>query len=174
MLVGVLKGVHNQDMNIKNLKITAFVNLYGLLKIPLVLFVSPRVVESTGTRFVLKVPLSYRTKNHLGSMYFGALGIGAELSIAAAAVLAINESKKKIDFVFKDFSASYIKRAAGDVHFICDEVADVYSLIEEAKTNPERLERKLKGYAVVPKVDPNDKVMTFELTLSVRNRSLKS
>lgn len=161
-------------MNMKNLKLTAFVNLYGLLKIPLVLFVSPRVVEAGEKRFILKIPLSYRTKNHLGSMYFGALGIGAELSIAAAAVVAITESKQKIDFIFKDFSGQYIKRADGDVHFICDEVEAVKSLIEEAKTNPNRLERKLKGYAVVPKTHPTEPVMTYELTLSVRNRSLKT
>lgn len=161
-------------MNFKNLKITTFVHLYGLLKIPLVLFVSPRVVEATDTRFVLKIPLNYRTKNHLNSMYFGALGIGAELSIAAAAVVAITESKQKIDFVFKDYSAQYLKRADGHVHFICDEIAAVKSLIEESKTNPARIERKLKGYAVVPKVSPTDPVMTYELTLSVRNRSIKA
>lgn len=161
-------------MNTKNLKFTLFVHLYGLMKIPLVLFVSPRVVEAGDKRFVLKIPLGYRTKNHLNSMYFGALGIGAELSIAAAAVAAISESKLKIDFVFKDFTAQYLKRAAGDVHFICDEVEAVKSLIEEAKTNPERLERKMKGYAVVPSVDAAEPVMTYELTLSVRNRSLKS
>nr|BFD67048.1 DUF4442 domain-containing protein [Bdellovibrio sp. HAGR004] len=161
-------------MNTKNLKFTLFVHLYGLMKIPLVLFVSPRVVEAGDKRFVLKIPLGYRTKNHLNSMYFGALGIGAELSIAAAAVAAIAESKMKIDFVFKDFTAQYLKRAAGDVHFICDEVEVVKSLIEEAKTNPERIERKMKGYAVVPSVNPSEPVMTYELTLSVRNRSLKS
>lgn len=161
-------------MNLKNLKLTAFVNLYGLLKIPLVLFVNPRVVESSENRFVIKIPLSYRTKNHLNSMYFGALGIGAELSIAAAAVVAISESKQKIDFIFKDFSGQYLKRADGDVHFVCDEVATVRSLIEEAKTNPDRLERKLKGYAIVPKSSDTEPVMTYELTLSVRNRSLKS
>lgn len=158
----------------QNLKLTAFVNLYGLLKIPLVLFVSPRVVEAGEKRFVLKIPLSYRTKNHLNTMYFGALGIGAELSIAAAAVVAISESKQKIDFVFKDYAGQYLKRAAGDVHFICDEVDQVRALIEEAKATPERLERKLKGYAVVPKVHPTEPVMTYELTLSVRNRSLKA
>lgn len=161
-------------MNIKNFKFTLFVNLYGLMKIPLVLFVSPRVIEAGEKRFVLKIPLSYRTKNHLNSMYFGALGIGAELSIAAAAVMAIAESKQKIDFVFKDFCANYLKRAEGDVHFVCDEVEVVRAMIEEAKVNPERIERKMKGYAVVPKKDPADPVMTYELTLSVRNRSLKS
>lgn len=158
----------------RNLKLTAFVNLYGLFKIPLILFVSPRVVEASEKRFVVKIPLSYRTKNHLNSMYFGAMGIGAELSIAAAAVSAISESKQKIDFIFKDFSGQYLKRGDGDVHFICDEVESVKALIEEAKTNPNRLERKLKGYAIVPKTSETDPVMTYELTLSVRNRSLKA
>lgn len=157
----------------KNLKYTAFIQLYGLLKIPLVLFISPRVVEAGDKRFVLKVPLNYRNKNHLGSMYFGAMGIGAELSVAAAAVMAITESKQKIDFVFKDFSAQYLKRGDGHVHFICDEVEAVKALIEEACTNPNRLERKFKGYAVVPSKSESEPVMTYELTLSVRNRSLK-
>lgn len=161
-------------MNIKNFKLTTFINLYGLTKIPLVLFVNPRVVEFSEKRFVVKIPLNYRTKNHLNSMYFGALGIGAELSVAAAAVLKIAESKQKIDFVFKDFSGHYLKRAAGDVHFICEEVEVVQDLIEESKNNPERLERKMKGYAVVPSVSTTDPVMTYELTLSVRNRSIGS
>lgn len=164
---------HNHCMNFKNLKITAFVHLYGLVKIPLVLFVSPRIVEYTDRRMVLKIPLNYRTKNHLNSMYFGALGIGAELSIAAAAVVAISESKQKIDFVFKDYSAQYLKRADGHVHFICEDIAGVKDLIEASKTNPQRIEQKFKGYAVVPSVSATEPIMTYELTLSVRNRSVR-
>lgn len=161
-------------MNMKNLKFTAFINLYGLVKIPLVLFCSPRVVEMTDKKFVLKIPLSFRTKNHLNSMYFGALGIGAELSLVAPAVAAISESKQKIDFVFKDFQASFLKRADGDVHFICEEIEHVLAVINESKTTANRVERKMKGYAVVPSKNPTEPVMTYELTLSVRNRSFKS
>jgi hypothetical protein len=160
-------------MNLKNLKMTAFIHLYGLLKIPLVLFVSPRVVESTESKFVLKLPLKRKNKNHLGSMYFGALGIGAELSIAAAAVIAISEAKQKIDFVFKDYTAEYLKRGDGDVHFIFEDVAAVKALIEESKTNPNRIERKFKGHAIVPSKSTTDSIMNYELTLSVKNRSLK-
>lgn len=152
---------------------TLFIHLYGLLKIPLVFFISPRVVEFTKQRFILKVPLGYRTKNHLGAMYFGAMGIGAELSIAGPAVALITESKQRIDFVFKDFNAQYLKRGEGHVHFICDEVPAVLDLIEQAKTNPERLERKMKGYAIVPSKSETEQIMTYELTLSVKNRSLK-
>ena len=161
-------------MNMKNLKFTAFLNTYGFFKIPLILFCSPRVVEMTKKKFVVKIPLGYRTKNHLNSMYFGALGIGAELSLVAPAVVAINESKQKIDFVFKDFSAQFLKRADGDVHFVCDEIEHVLSVIEESKTTPNRVERKMKGYAIVPKKSETEPVMTYELTLSVRNRSIRS
>jgi hypothetical protein len=159
-------------MRIKNLKLTAFVNLFGLFKIPLVFFVSPRVIEAGDEKFIVKIPLNLRTKNHLNSMYFGAMGIGAELSVAAAAVQAISESKQKIDFIFKDFSAQYLKRGDGDVHFICEQVLEVKALIEEAKNSSIRLERKFKGYAVVPNTSLVDPIMTYELTLSVRNRSL--
>jgi len=154
-------------------KFNSFLHLYGLAKIPLLVFISPRAVEISDKKFVIKIPLGYRTKNHLGSMYFGALGVGAELSIAAAAVVSIAESKQKIDFIFKDYSASYLKRADGDVHFVCEEVEAVNALIEQAKTTGGRLERKLSGYAIVPSKSETDKIMTYELTLSVKNRSLK-
>ncbi|MFM6927328.1 MAG: DUF4442 domain-containing protein [Bdellovibrio sp.] len=156
----------------KKLKFNAFLTAYGLFKIPLLVFIGPRVEEMTDKKFVIKIPLGYRTKNHLNSMYFGALGVGAELSIAAPAVQIIAESKQKIDFIFKDFKAEYGKRADGDVHFVCDEVESVVALINEAKTNPDRIERKMKGYAIVPSKNPTEPVMTYELTLSVRNRSL--
>ncbi|WP_413584318.1 DUF4442 domain-containing protein [Bdellovibrio sp. HCB274] len=160
-------------MNTKIFKFNAFLAIYGLLKIPLLVFIGPKVVEMTDKKFVIKIPLGYRTKNHLNSMYFGALGVGAELSIAAPAVQVIAESKQKIDFIFKDFTAQYGKRADGDVHFVCDEVESVVALINEAKTNPARIERKMKGYAIVPSKS-DEPVMTYELTLSVRNRSIKS
>lgn len=128
----------------------------------------------TDKKFILKIPLSFRTKNHLNSMYFGALGIGAELSLVAPAVAAISESKQKIDFVFKDFQASFLKRADGDTLFICEEIEHVLAVIEQAKTTSDRVERKMKGYAVVPSKNPTEPVMTYELTLSVRNRSFKA
>ena len=125
-------------------------------------------------KFILKIPLGYRTKNHLNSMYFGALAIGAELSLVAPAVAAIAESKKKIDFVFKDFKCDFLKRADGDVHFVCEEIEHVIGVINESLTNPDRVERKMKGYAIVPAKSGTEPVMTYELTLSVKNRSLKT
>lgn len=146
---------------------------YGVFKIPLIAFCAPRVIEANSKRTELKIKLGYRTKNHLGAMYFGALAIGSELSIAMLAVKLIEESGQKIDFVFKDYKADFLKRAEGDVHFICEEAQVVVDQIQESLSSSERINRTMKAYAIVPSQSLTEKVATFELTLSVKSRSKK-
>ncbi len=163
-----------KNSSFKKIKDNLFLSLYAWSKIPLIGFCSPRVLESDGKRTVLKVPLGFRTKNHLGAMYFGALAIGAELCIAMLAVKKIQESGLRIDFLFKDFKAEFLKRAEGDVHFICEEAEVVVDQIEEAKTSVERINRTMTAYAVIPSKNPDEKVATFTLTLSVKRRVAKT
>ena len=159
---------------LQNFKNNLFLSLYAWSKIPLIGFCGPRVIEASDQRTILKVPLGFRTKNHLGAMYFGALAIGSELCIAMLAVKKIQESGLKIDFLFKDYKAEFLKRAEGDVHFICEEAHIVVEQINQAKTSSERINRTMTAYAIVPAVSATDKVATFELTLSVKNRQKKS
>lgn len=158
----------------KKFKENLFLSLYAWSKIPLIGFCSPRVIEATDTRTILKVPLNFRTKNHLGAMYFGALAIGSELCIAMLAVKKIQQSGLKIDFLFKDYKAEFLKRAEGDVHFVCEQAQVVVDQINEAKNSSERINRTMTAYAIVPSISETEKVATFELTLSVKNRSKKS
>lgn len=151
-----------------------FLSLYAWTKIPLIGFCSPKVIEASDKRTILKVKLGFRTKNHLGAMYFGALAIGSELCIAMLAVKKIKESGERIDFLFKDYKADFLKRAEGDVHFICDEAQVVVDQINEAKNSSERINRTMTAYAIVPSVSVTEKVATFALTLSVKRRTLKS
>jgi hypothetical protein len=158
----------------KSFKENLFLSFYAWSKIPLIGFCSPRVIEASNERTILKVPLGFRTKNHLGAMYFGALAIGSELCIAMLAVKQIQASGLKIDFLFKDYKADFLKRAEGDVHFICEEAHVVVDQINEAKNSTERINRTMTAYAIVPSISLTEKVATFELTLSVKNRSKKS
>lgn len=151
-----------------------FLSLYAWTKIPLIGFCAPRLIESGAERTVLKIGLGFRTKNHLGAMYFGALAIGSELCIAMLAVEKIRESGVKIDFLFKDYKAEFLKRAEGDVYFVCEEAQTVIAQIAEAKNSSERINRTMSAYAYVPSVSMTEKVATFQLTLSVKNRSLKA
>jgi hypothetical protein len=156
-------------MAMSNFKLTALINGYSLFKIPILSFITPRIIECSETRTTVRVRLGWRTKNHLGVMYFGALAVGAELSIALKAVEQINESGKKISFIFKDFQAEFIKRADGHVHFVCDEAQQVAALIAQAGADQERHNQTFSGYAFVP-AKSDEPVMKFKLTLSVKQR----
>lgn len=160
-------------MTYKNLKITALINLFSAFKIPLLAFVTPKIIEVTETRSVAKIRLDLRTRNHLGVMYFGALAMGAELSVALSAIVAIQDSGKKIDFIFKDFKADFLKRADSHVHFICEDAAAIRQMIGDAAASSDRISRTFNGYAIVPS-QSNEPVMTYSLTLSVKQRSKKS
>lgn len=158
-------------MNFENLKLTAVINAYSAFRIPLLGMITPRVVELSETRSVVRVRLDLRTRNHLGVMYFGALCMGAELSIALKCLDAISKSGQKIDFIFKDFKSDFVKRADGHVHFICAEADLVKDLIQQACVSKERLSQTFKGYAIVPG-QSEEPVMNYQLTLSVKNRTL--
>lgn len=153
-------------------KLTAYVNVAGLLKIPLLAFCTPQVIRIDDERSEVKVRLDWRTQNHLGVMYFGALAMGAELSIALKAIQEIQKSKQRIDFIFQDFEAKFLKRADGPTHFICNEAQGVAALIQKATQSSERFSQTFNGFACLEGHE-DEPVMTYKLTLSVKNRSLK-
>ncbi len=154
----------------EKLKVTAIINAYCLVNIPLLAFVTPRVIELDDNRAVARIRLDRRTRNHLGVMYFGALAMGAELSIALKCLEAIYRSGQKIDFIFKDFQCDFLKRADGHVHFVCEQAAKVQDLINRASATSDRLHETFEGFAFIPGNDPPEPVMKYKLTLSVRNR----
>lgn len=157
----------------KHFKENFFLNLFALSKIPLISFCGAKIVEIGDQRIILKIPLSFRTKNHLDAMYFGALAIGADLCVGFLAMRKIQESGEHIDLVFKDFNINFLKRAEGDVHFVCEQGSVVLDQVAEAKSSDERINRTIHGYAIVPSVNPEDKVAEFQLTLSVKRRVKK-
>src|ERR1700694_1754746 len=82
--------------------------------IPLIAWIRPSVIAMDGERCVLRVPLTRRTPNPLGSMYFGVLCSGAD---AAAALLGFRLLARRgggISVIFKDVGAGFLKRAEAD------------------------------------------------------------
>ena len=54
----------------------------------------------------IRIPLGWRTRNHLGSMYFGALATGADL-VGAPGHGEGRARRKKVHFAFKDVQGSF-------------------------------------------------------------------
>lgn len=156
--------------SLNQFKQTLFLRLYTFMNIPLIWWIQPSVVEVTQNKTVLKIPLTRRTRNHLKVMYFGALAVGAEVVVALKAVDAITHCGHKVDYIFKDFTANFAKRAEGDVHFICEEGAAVEALVKKCLETGDRESQTFHSYAIVPSKDPSVKVAEFSVTLSVKKR----
>ena len=139
--------------------------LMGLVQIPLIGFVRPKLIEISDEVVKVKIKLRRRTKNHLKSMYFGALAIGADIA-AGIHVFYFSETKGvKTSFAFKGMKADFIKLAESDVTFICDEGKLIASLLDESVEKKERINHTV----IVKAIDAqNEIVATFEMIISLK------
>jgi hypothetical protein len=152
------------------LKATALLRGFGLAYIPLLFSVAPKVVELSDARAIVRIPLNRWTRNHLKSMYFGALAIGADCVGGLLAVHHIRQRRaKNVQLSFKNFRADFLRRPEGDVLFICEAGAEIATLVEEVLASGERRNLTVKSHAVLAE-KPEERVAAFELTLSLKRK----
>lgn len=150
-------------------KDTAWVRLWSLLRVPALWYVRPSVVELTNEKAVVRIPFRRRTRNHLGSMYFGVLCMGADCAGGLIAMKRIRESGENVSLIFKDFNAEFLKRAEGRVHFTCSQGEAIGELVEAALASGKRQNMLVNVVATVPTIN-DEPVARFVLTLSLKKR----
>ncbi len=154
------------------MKETLFIRSWGLAKVPLIALVGTSIVAVDEEKVIVKIPLNRLTRNHLKSMYFGTLAIGADCAGGYLAARKIFKEKLPITFVFKDFKAEFLKRPVGDVHFTCEDGKKIDATIGEALTSGERENVTVLIKATVPKSEtPEEPVALFHLTLSLKKKT---
>ena len=103
-------------------------------------------------------------------MYFGALSIGAELAVGAPMAFLIATRRSRVQFIFKDFQADFLRRADGHVRFVCSELAALAAQLEKAESS-QNSERFSQTYPVLAycksSVEP---IAKFAVTISVKER----
>ncbi|MEK6705389.1 MAG: DUF4442 domain-containing protein [Bdellovibrionota bacterium] len=157
------------------LRETFFLRSFGFLKIPLLFYLSPVVEELTAKRCVIRIPLRWRSKNHLGSMYFGALAAGADCAGGFMAMRLIHDEEKKsgktISLVFKDFKAEFIKRPESDVYFVCDDGQAIRDLVDRTLQSLDRQYLNVHIQASVKDLEqPENLCARFKLGLSLKRK----
>ena len=151
-------------------KMNLYLNFFGLTKIPLLWFCRPKIIRIDSKIVEIKIPLRRRTKNHLGSMYFGALSVGADITGGFLAMVCIQKSKSKVALIFKDFKADFLRRAEGDVHFKCNEGLEISNLVKKTIESGNRENMIVHIDAIVPSISSEEVVAKFELTLSLKEK----
>ncbi len=153
-----------------NWKQTLAVRYFGFTKIPLILFVRPRIHILNQERCVISIPLRRRTKNHLNSMYFGTLAVGADLAGGLLAMELISKSNQKISLVFKDMQVNFLKRVEADAQFTCQDGDKVKALIEQVVSTGERHHETINIQVTAPDKYGDELLADFFLTVSLKKK----
>lgn len=148
---------------------TAFIRMFSL-RVPVLLFLGPRVLELDDDGCAVEIPLGWRSRNHVGSMYFGALLAGADITAGMNAFRAIRDGHPKVVPLFKDAKAEFLKRADGDVVFRSRDGRRVAQAVRQADDTGERFTLPVEVVATVPKKYGDEPVARFTLGLSVRRK----
>lgn len=154
----------------RNWKATAGVRWWSFRHVFLIHFVNPSVVQLDENRCEIIIPLTWRTRNHLRSMYFGALCIGADIAGGLIAFHLMSTRKIPLSFVFKDVRAEFLKRAEDDVVFTCEDGEAIQGLVARADASGVREEQAVEVLARVPSKSGHEPVARFAMTLSVKKR----
>ena len=146
-------------------KFKFFLKVLGLLKIPMIGYVNPKLLVLNDETVKVKIKLKRRTKNHLNSMYFGALAVGADLTAGIHAFHFSKALNKKVSFAFKGMEAEFIKRAESDVTFVTNDGQLIKQAVYDSLAEKKRINKKVKVNAINQE---NEIVATFVMISSIK------
>ena len=144
----------------------------GLMKIPMIGYVGPKIIEMDENRMVIMIPYKRRTLNHLKSIYMGAMVIGADLVAGFHAYALIESMEKKVSIVFSSFSSQFLKRAESDVYFVCDQGAKMQEMINSTIESGERVTEDIHFKAFTHYPNAPEPVAEFTLGLSLKSKQI--
>ncbi len=151
------------EVSLRKMKWMLF--LLGFAKIPIIGFVKPKLITLNDDEATVKIRLRRRSKNHLKSMYFGALAVGADVAAGLHAFYFAEQMGKNVSFAFKGMNVQFLMRAESDIVFISEDGAKVSDAMKRSLELGERINEPIN---VVAKNTKNEIVATFEMIVSVK------
>ncbi|SVA52088.1 uncharacterized protein METZ01_LOCUS104942 [marine metagenome] len=139
-------------------------------KVRLINYCRPQIVDVSEKGVTLLIPLNRRTRNHVKSMYIGVMTVGVDLVTGFTAMLKIRESKRNVILIFKDMKANFLKRAEGDVHYICNEGKKIAQAVDQTLKTGERVNLLVPVTATVPEKFGDEPIAEFTITLSLKEK----
>jgi hypothetical protein len=139
--------------------------LLSIVKIPLIGFVRPKLIKINDKEVHVYIKRRRRTKNHLNSLYFGALAVGADVAGGIHAFYFAKKYGKQISFAFKSMEAQFLKRAESHTTFVCESGETIENAVLKSIKNQERINEKV---LVTAYNTNNEAVATFVMEISIK------
>ncbi|HAU0473237.1 TPA: DUF4442 domain-containing protein, partial [Legionella pneumophila] len=138
-----------------------FLWFFSHFKVALIGYLKPKLIQLTDNEIVVRLPLTRRSRNHLHSMYFGALAVGADIAGGLHGFYHAKQAKCKVSLAFKSFQAQFLRRPESDVYFICTEGDVVKKMIEESKKSGERINKPIHIKAYINYLTHPEEIADF-------------
>ena len=142
----------------------AGVLFWCLRKVPMLFWMTPLVKKLTESECHLYVPLTWRTRNHLQSMYFGALLSAADLVCGLVALAALEKKGVRARLLFSKVQGQFLRRPESGVDFHCKISSEALSKLDALQGVGDKAFIVLKVDALCEGV----KVSEFELEVALK------
>ncbi|OBT15558.1 DUF4442 domain-containing protein [Vibrio sp. UCD-FRSSP16_10] len=149
-------------------KANLYLSYFAFTKVPLLWLSRPKIVLVDEEVVEIKIPLKRRTKNHLNSMYIGAMVMGADVAGGFMAAMKARDQGRKISLAFKGLKSEFLMRPEADVHFVCRDGYLIDEMLKETMATGERVNRDVRITALCPTLHGDKPMATFDLTLSLK------
>lgn len=145
-----------------------YLKLFGFFKVPLIWACRPQILSLDNKTTVIRIPLKRRNKNHLNSMYFGVLAVGADVAGGFMAMDKASKRGEKVSLAFKAVKGEFLKRPEADVNFRCDDGELIDAMLDETIATGQRVNKDVKIVATCPSLHGDEPMAIFHLTLSLK------
>ena len=140
---------------------------YAIQKLPLAFLTGFNIVELDESKCVTRVKYSYLNKNPFRSTFWAVLGMAAELSTGAYALLATKGKKESIAVILVGTHAEFVKKATGISTFTCSNWLEFDKAVGRAIETGEP--QKATGRSIGSNSD-GETIALFEFTWSFKIR----
>lgn len=148
-----------------------FLWAFSHFKVPMIGYAKPHLIHLDDKKIVVRLPLNRRTRNHLNSMYFGALAVGADLAGGMHAFYHAKKMHCKISLAFKSFQAQFLRRPEFDVYFVCEEGEIIKDMVSASKSSGERINKTIQITAYTHyQLQSQEEIAQFNLELSIKTQ----
>ena len=141
---------------------------FGKHQVRLIDYCAPEVLEISDEQLSLKIPLNEKTKNHLDSMYFGALAVGADVAAGLMAMEMAQYLGMDVSLAFKSVQGDFYRRPEDDVVFSCYQGKMIRAMLQKSRETGERVNEPISVTVTCPARDGAEPVASFTLTLSLK------
>ena len=137
----------------------------------MICYCRPQIIHLDNEYYTLRIPLNWRTRNHVQSMYIGVFTVGADLTRGLLTLSSIRKRKRKVVLIFKIFMQISLREQN---RMLFSFVRMVQQLIMQSsrrwiKANGSIYRSNIT--AMLSQDTEDDPVANFRLTLSMKDRT---